>query len=277
MSKIDTAIIFDSHMAKIFNPVWNSDGKSLDHDFPNKMQDLFWDRSPFQRNTISTSVRTAVKNQGVTMRPIKVAFISTNALTPGGVRQIVSHSDQPIEIVGIFADFQSVTAYASQNIVDVILIDEALPPHTNLLREVKTLNQACAGIAIVVILQRATASLAQRLLANGVRGILYKNDDLTQHLVQAIILGKQQGVHVSPSMSHFVNMEKELPVSLSERDHDVLKLLAEGLDPKGIALALGLGGNTVYRTLRNLRDMLNAQNNAHLVIIYYELTLVYSQ
>lgn len=211
------------------------------------------------------------------MRPIKVAFISTNALTPGGVRQIVAHSDQPIEIVSTFANFQSVTAYASQNIVDVILIDEALPPHTNLLREVKTLNRDCAGAAIVVIFQRASSSLAQRLLANGVRGLLHKNDDLGQHLVQAIILGKQQGVHVSPSMSPFVNTQTELPVSLSERDHDVLKLLAEGLDPKGIALALGLGGNTVYRTLRNLRDMLNAQNNAHLVVICYEAKLLNSQ
>ena len=70
-------------------------------------------------------------------------------------------------------------------------------------------------------------------------------------------------------------MEKELRYH-SGGDHDLLKRL-QGLDPKGIALALGLGGNTVYRTLRNLRDMLNAQNNAHLVIIYYELTLVYWQ
>ncbi len=211
------------------------------------------------------------------MRPIKVAFISTNALTPGGVRQIVAHSDQRIEIVGTFADFQSVIAYASQNIIDVILIDEALPPHSNLLREVKTLNRDCAGTAIVVILQRATVSLAQRLLENGVQGVLHKNDDLEQHLVHAIILGKQQGIHLSPSVSPYGNTQKKLPASLSQRDLDVLKLLSEGLDPKGIALALGLGSNTVYRTIRNLREMLNAQNNAHLVIIYYELTLVYSQ
>lgn len=208
------------------------------------------------------------------MRPIKVAFISTNALTPAGVRQMVAHSDPPIEIVCTLADFQSVSAYTSQHIVDVILIDEALPPHTNLLREVKTLNRDCAGVAIVVILPRATGSLAQRLLANGVRGLLHRNDDLAQHLVQAIILGKQQGVHVSPSMSPFVDTRRELPVSLNQRDLDVLKLLAEGLDPKGIALVLGLGGNTVYRTIRNLRDVLNAQNNAHLVYICYEAKLI---
>ncbi len=211
------------------------------------------------------------------MRPIKMVFISTNVLTRGGVAQIVAHANPPIEIVGAFADFQAVYRYASQNIVDVVLIDEALPLHTNLLHEVKILYRECVGVTIIVILQRPIASLVQRLLEHGVRGILHKNDNLEHYLMQAIIWGKQRGIHLSPGVSHFVDTQRNLPVALNQRDLDVLKLLAEGLAPKEIAVALGIGGNTVYRILRRLRDTLNAQNNAHLVTITYETKLIHSQ
>lgn len=211
------------------------------------------------------------------MRPIKMVFISTNVLTRGGVAQIVAQANPPIEIVGAFADFQSIYRCARQNIVDVILIDEALPLHTNLLHEVKILYRECVEVTIIVILQRPIASLVQRLLEHGVRGILHKNDNLEHYLMQAIIWGKQRGIHLSPGVSHFVDMQRNLPVALNQRDLDVLKLLAEGLAPKEIAVELGIGGNTVYRILRRLRDTLNAQNNAHLVTITYETKLFHSQ
>jgi DNA-binding NarL/FixJ family response regulator len=208
------------------------------------------------------------------MRSIRLVFVSTNALTRNGITQMVVHSDPPIDVVGVFADFQAAHQYLDDHPVDVLLIDEALPRHTDLLQEVKSLCLQHIGVAVVVILPRPTLSLVQQLLKHRVRGILYKQDDLEYCLVQAIIWGKQRGIHLSPGVSHLIDSQRTLPVALTQRDYDVLKLLADGLEPKEIALQIGVGSNTVYRILWTLRDLFSAQNNAHLITITLQSKLL---
>ena len=200
------------------------------------------------------------------MRPIKMIVVSTNALTRNGIQHLVARSEQPtIEVVGTFADFKETEPYLREYPVDVALIDDFLPANANIVHEVKTLLRASIGLAVIVILQRPTASLVQRLLDQGVRGILHKSDDLEPFLVQAIVWSKMRGIQLSPGVSNLLDAQRALPNALNQRDLDVLRLLAAGLEPKEIAVHLGVGSNTVYRTLRTLRETFNAHSNAQLI------------
>lgn len=205
------------------------------------------------------------------MRPIRLVFVSANALTRRGMSQMVLHAVPPIEVTGTFSDFLSARQYLDGNPVDVILIDETLPPKTDLTRKVRAICVEYVGAAVIVILPRPTASLVQRLLAYGVRGILHKDDDLERDLVQAIIWGKQRGIHLSPGVSHFIETQRHFPMSLNQREFDVLKLLVDGMEPKEIAPYFGVGLNTIYRILRSIRDTFHAQNNAHLITIAHQM------
>lgn len=211
------------------------------------------------------------------MRSIRLVFVSTNALTRSGIAQIVQHSVPPIQVIGTFADFLSASQYLRDEHADVILIDEALPKHTNLAREIRTLWFDHAGVAVVVILRHPTASLVQQLLELGIGGILHKDDDLEDHLVQAVVLGSQHGIHVSPKISHFVEMQRRQAAALGRRTFDVLRLLVNGMEPKEIATHMGVGSNTIYRILRTLRETLNAQNNAHLITLVHQHKLLDDQ
>ena len=208
------------------------------------------------------------------MRPIKVIVISTNALIRSGVQQLVTQAEAPtIEVVSTFADFEEAELYLRDRPVDVLLIDNSLPVNTHLAQEVKALITAHIGLAMIVILQRPTASLVQRLLDHGVRGILYRDDDLEQVLVQAIVWARQRGIQLSPGVSRLIDAQRPLPATLNQRDLDVLTLLAEGLEAKAIAVHLGVGSNTIYRILRALREKFNAQSNAHLIDIAHQMKL----
>lgn len=208
------------------------------------------------------------------MSPIKLIVVSMNALTRSGIHQLVTKSDAPtIEVVGTFADFKEAEQYLREYPVDVALIDDFLPANTNIVHEVKTLFKASVGPAVIVILQRPTASLAQRLLDQGVRGILHKNDDLEQFLVPAIVWVKRRGIQLSPGISGLIDAQRTLPSALNQRDLDVLRLLAAGLEPKEIAVHLGVGSNTVYRVLRALRETFNAHSNAQLIDAAYQSKL----
>lgn len=201
------------------------------------------------------------------MRSIRLVLISANALTRSGITQIVAKASPPIEVIGAFPDLLNAQAFLRENPIDVILIVETWPRHPNLVSEVSALRAEHLGTPVIIILQRPTATLVQRLLDKGIRGILHVNDDLEWHLVQAILVVKQRGIHFSPSLSQYLETQHRLSTTPSNRDLEVLKLLAEGLDPKEIAHHLGVCDNTIYRVLRLLRDKYNAQNNTQLIAI----------
>jgi two-component system capsular synthesis response regulator RcsB len=210
------------------------------------------------------------------MRAIRMVFVSTNALTRSGIGQLLAQTDPPIEVAGAFSNFESARQYLDVQPADVILIDDSLPRHTNLLQEMKALQAGKAGIAVIIILQRPTADLAIRLLNLGVRGILQKNDDLERYIPQAIMLGKQRGIYLSPSVSYLVDMQRQIPAGFTQRHIDVLRLLAEGSEIEQIASQLGVKQYTVYRSIRALRLLLNAQSNAHMIALAHQKGLLHA-
>jgi DNA-binding NarL/FixJ family response regulator len=57
----------------------------------------------------------------------------------------------------------------------VLIMDDS--PHTaNLLKALKRLLEAHPGLAVIVVMQRPTASVTQKLLAVGVRALLHKKE-----------------------------------------------------------------------------------------------------
>jgi DNA-binding NarL/FixJ family response regulator len=208
------------------------------------------------------------------MYPIRLIFISSNALTRSGIAQLVAQAEQTIEVVGVFPDFPAAYKFLDDYSVDVFLIDEALPRHTNLVREVKALCLKHPTVSPIVILHRPTVSIIQQLLLRGVRGILEKDDNLERYLVQAIFLGKLRGLYLSPAISNLTETQRKVPTELAQRHIDVLKLLADGLQPKEIALHVGIGSKSVYRILQSLRDTFDAQSNAHLIAVAHESNLL---
>jgi two-component system response regulator DevR len=61
---------------------------------------------------------------------------------------------------------------------------------------------------------------------------------------------------------------------LTPREHEILRLLAEGLDNRGIATRLGIGYVTVRSHLRNLSSKLNAHSKLEVLARAAELRLI---
>ncbi len=201
------------------------------------------------------------------MRLIRLVLISANALTRGGITQIIADASPSIELIGAFPDLLSAQAFLRENPIDVILVVETWPRHPNFVSEMSAVRADHLGAAVINIVQRPNTTLVQRLLDKGIRGILYINDDLECHLIQAILTVKQHGTYFSPGLNRFLESQHRLSTTPNNRDVETLKLLADGLDPKEIARDLGVCDNTIYRILKLLRGKYNAQNNTQLIAI----------
>lgn len=208
------------------------------------------------------------------MGSIQLIVVSTNALIRSGIQQVVAQSDVPIQVVGMFAYFSEAHKFLNDSHATVLLVDDSLPRSTNLAQEVKQMMERHPGLAVLMLAQRPTASLIRLLLDHGVSGMIHKDDDLEHDLNQAIRLTSLRGVYLSPTISRLLDMQHPLPKRIHQRDIDVLQLLADGFQIKEISAHLGLNRKSVYRSLRTMRTVYDAQSNAQLIDIAHQSKLL---
>lgn len=208
------------------------------------------------------------------MAPIQLIVVSTNALIRNGIQQVVAQSDVPIQVVGMFAYFSEAHKFLNDSRAHVLMVDDSLPRSTNLAQEVKQMMERHPGLAVLMLAQRPTASLIRLLLDHGVSGMIHKDDDLEHDLNQAIRLTSLRGVYLSPTISRLLDMQHPLPKRIHQRDIDVLQLLADGFQIKEISAHLGINRKSVYRSLRTMRTIYDAQSNAQLIDIAHQSKLL---
>ncbi|MBW4438279.1 MAG: hypothetical protein KME04_14165 [Pleurocapsa minor GSE-CHR-MK-17-07R] len=94
------------------------------------------------------------------MRAIRLVVVSANLLIRAGIQQVAAQSQNPhIEVAAALSEFKSLRKIMDEGIVDVVFIDDALPPNINLVRIIQTLVKDQPGLAVIVTLNRPTKSL----------------------------------------------------------------------------------------------------------------------
>jgi len=172
-------------------------------------------------------------------------------------------------------------AAVAQHHPDAVVIDIRMPPtHTDEgLRAGAALRARYPRLAILVLSQYIVPEYATRLLGGGERytGYLLKDRvmepaQLTSAL-ERIVAG---GTVVDPDLvALLLRSRPDGPLgSLTERESEVLRLMAEGLSDKGIASALFVSTNTVGTHVRHIFSKLGladgvADNRRVLAVLEY--------
>lgn len=195
-------------------------------------------------------------------------------MTPSAIRVIVS-SGTPAVRAGLRellagAGFEVVEALASETLleeqfddVDVLVIDLADD------RELRTaLESELAELPAVVLTDRAGASGPE----SAARAWLPPDasEEALAAAVSAVAVGLSvYGAELAPASQDAVALsavDGEI-ASITEREHDVLELLAAGLPNKAIARSLGISEHTVKFHVGSLLSKLEAQSRTEAVTI----------
>ncbi|PUA19831.1 two-component system response regulator NarL [Glaciimonas sp. PCH181] len=206
---------------------------------------------------------------------IKVLLIDDHALFRKGVRQIIS-IDPHFEIVGEAASGQEGLDLAQKLLPDMVLVDLNMKGMNGLetLRRFKatTLNARY----IVLTVSDAEDDLLEALRA-GADGYLLKDmepEDLCANLLKA-----STGVTVlQDSLTEVLKNALLEPVSkkitsdaaLTEREHEILECLANGMNNKTIGRYLGISDMTVKVHIKNLLRKLNLTSRLEAAVWKYQ-------
>jgi two-component system nitrate/nitrite response regulator NarL len=199
---------------------------------------------------------------------IKILLVDDHPIVLEGIK---SHlSNQPdLRVVGEAANGQEALRQARQCAPDVILMDISMP-HMNGLEAIARMRKVVPAAKVLVLTMHDNKEYISQSIRFGARGYLRKDTSPTEmvHAIKTVHAGE---VFLNPLASRvmadvFQRGDKAgvvppaAPV-LSEREREVLVLIAEGLSNKEVADRLGIG----VRTAETHRERLMRKLDIHTV------------
>jgi DNA-binding NarL/FixJ family response regulator len=187
------------------------------------------------------------------------------ALT-SAVSTYLSHNG--FEVVGPAADGQRAVAIAMEEQPELALVDFRMPRLSGL-DLIAKLREVSPDTRVVVYTADADEQIASDVLAGGASALVLKEAPLAD-LVRALESTLAGGSYLDPSLTRL-----SAPASkLTQRELDVLGLLAEGLPHEEIGRRLGISSETVRTHLRKASDRLGASTRTQAVATALRLGLI---
>jgi DNA-binding NarL/FixJ family response regulator len=204
---------------------------------------------------------------------IRVILVDDHALVRQGFRRILEE-EPGMSVVGEAGSAQEGVALAKQARPDVVLMDMSMPD-ANGIHAAREILRDRPATKVLVLSMYSDAQYVRSALDAGVSGYILKSaleTDLTR-AVRAVAAGQQ---YLSPELSSVLiralrdKQEKsEAPDvfdQLTQREKQVLQLIAHGKSNKEIATLLNLSVNTVAVHRANLMSTLGVHKAAELVL-----------
>jgi DNA-binding NarL/FixJ family response regulator len=201
---------------------------------------------------------------------IRVLIVDDHAILREGVRALLQlHAD--LEVCGEAADGMQALAAVERLDPDVVLMDIAMPGLGGIEAslEMKKLGRRAK---ILILSQYEDREYVRRLLKAGVSGYVLKKSAGSE-LANAIRAVSRGGLVLDPEVARTA-MEEAGPAapgsadpyeSLTDREKQVLKLVAEGRSNKEVAELLGISVKTAMSHREHVMEKLGVHNRTELV------------
>ena len=205
--------------------------------------------------------------------PIRVAVVDDQELFRRGLTMLLGVEDD-IEVVGEAGDGVAATELAATAVPDVILMDVRMPKRSGIEACVAIKDVAPTARIIMLTVSDEEADLYDAV-KNGASGYLLKDSSIDE-VAQAIRVVADGQSLISPSMAiklldEFKQMSRtdrqQVPSPrLTDRELEVLKLVAQGLNNREIAKRLFISENTVKNPVRNILEKLQLHSRMEAVM-----------
>ncbi len=202
-----------------------------------------------------------------------MAVVDDQELFRRGLTMLLGVEDD-IEVVGEAGDGVAATELAASTVPDVILMDVRMPKRSGIEACVAIKEVAPTARIIMLTVSDEEADLYDAV-KNGASGYLLKDSSIDE-VAQAIRVVADGQSLISPSMAiklldEFKQMSRsdrqQVPSPrLTDRELEVLKLVAQGLNNREIAKRLFISENTVKNHVRNILEKLQLHSRMEAVM-----------
>jgi DNA-binding NarL/FixJ family response regulator len=194
---------------------------------------------------------------------ICVLSVDDHQLLREGIAAVIT-AEPGMRLVGEASTGAGAIAQWSALRPDVTLMDLRLPDMTGIDAMIE-IRKVFPCARIIILTTYEGDAQAQRALSAGAAGYLLKST-MRKELVSTIRLVHSGGHHIPCDVAEAI--ARHLPIdALSEREIQVLRLVAEGNSNRGAAVRLGVTEDTVKGHMKNILAKLQANDRTHAVTI----------
>jgi two-component system response regulator NreC len=207
------------------------------------------------------------------VKKIRVLLADDHGVVRKGLRFLLE-SERDLEVVGESSDGRQAVQDAETLRPDVIVMDIAMP-RLNGIEATSQIVKRSPDSSVIVLSMHSDEEYLVRALTAGAKGYLLK-DSAESDLVSAVRSVSGGRPFFSPSIAstlleNYVQQLQQRGLSdsyhlLSDREKEVLQLLAEGKTNKEVATVLNLSTHTVETHRTHLMQKLNLHNTAEIVL-----------
>jgi DNA-binding NarL/FixJ family response regulator len=200
----------------------------------------------------------------------RILVVDDHALVREGICALLKLQPD-MEVVGEASDGRQALEMASRLRPDIVLMDISMPGLGGI-EATYEIRKKYPDIKILILSQYDDAEYVRRLINAGISGYILKHALVTE-LVSAICAVSRGEMYLYPAVASQVvdqylgrRAQVEDPYEkLTEREKQVLKLLAEGASHKEIASMLGISAKTAITHQTNISQKLSIHSRAALI------------
>ena len=198
-------------------------------------------------------------------RIARVLVVDGEAIVRFGLRQLFA-GDPDLVVVGEAAGPRDALALAERCPPDLVVLDVDLGREGAGLDVARRLLERHRGVRILVLTGSRDRDLMMRAMRLGVHGFLRKTADTAEVMAAVRSLRRGEGVFdAGPMAVDVLRPDEPRGPVLTDRETQVLKLLAVGMSNREIGERLLISEATVKFHVRNLRDKLEVRRRTEIV------------
>jgi DNA-binding NarL/FixJ family response regulator len=204
------------------------------------------------------------------MRKLRVLLADDHETVREGLKLIIG-AQSDMEIIGEVGDGYAAIEQAEKLRPDVVVMDVSMP-RLNGLKASQKLHECCPAVRILALTRHKDDGYLQQLLRAGASGYVLKQSSSVEllHAIRAVANG---GKYLDPAVAGKVMgkfsdqpiLSRESKGGLTDRETEVLRLIAWGYSNKEIASRLDLSVKTVEVHKANAMKKLGMQGRIDIV------------
>ena len=202
--------------------------------------------------------------------PMRILIVDDHGVLRAGLRSLLN-AEPDLQVVGEAADGQTGLRLATELNPDLVLMDITMPGMSGI-QVTRQLKETLPGTRVLILTLHEDESLLREAIRSGASGYILKQA-VEAELISAIRAVGRGDLYIHPAMTRALLKDvspllvpEENPTEpLSPREHEVLRLVAQGHTNRQVAEMLHLSVRTVESHRANLMDKLGLSSPAQLV------------
>jgi two-component system response regulator NreC len=204
------------------------------------------------------------------MNKLRIFLADDHAVLRDGLKALVN-AQADMEVVGEADNGRTACQKAKELLPDVVVMDISMP-EMNGAQATKRLKEVCPQIKVLALTAHEDKGYLRHLIETGASGFVLKRA-ATLELIQAIRVVAANGAYIDPTLAGELlstsmrKPQRDAPDNkeLSERETEVVRLVAWGYSNKEIAAQLRISVKTVETYKARLGDKLELKSRTEIV------------